>query len=122
MAIHQLNSSKPILCFKVTGTLARSELGMLQAAAVAGIKDWGKVNALVILEDFQGWTKELGWDDTSFADEHDQNIMKMAIVGPEKWRDLVCAFAGKGFRSAAIEYFLPSQIEKARKWLSDDTS
>jgi hypothetical protein len=122
MGIYQLHSSKPILRFKVTGTLTRSELSLLQAAAVAGIKDWGKVNALVILEDFQGWKKEPGWDDMSFADEHDRNIQKMAVVGPEKWRDWVCAFVGKGFRSAMIEYFLPSQIEKAKKWLSDDTA
>jgi hypothetical protein len=27
---------------------------------------------------------------------------------------------GKGFRSVATEFFLPSQLDKARKWLSSD--
>jgi stage II sporulation SpoAA-like protein len=119
VAVQQLNSSKPILCFKVTGTLTRTELAWLQSKAIAAIKDSGKVRTLVILEDFHGWKKGPGWDDLSFANEHDRNIEKMAIVGPEQWRDLACVFAGKGLRSVAVEYFLPSQLEQARKWLSN---
>ena len=66
------------------------------------------------LEDFQGWKKGPGWDDMSFSNEHDRNFEKMAIVGPEQWRDWACAFAGKGFRSVAVEYFLPSQLKGPR--------
>ena len=76
----------------------------------------------MILEDFQGWKKGPGWDDMSFSNEHDRNIEKMAIVGPEQWRDWACAFAGKGFRSVAVEYFMPSQLERAKDWLSNDAS
>jgi hypothetical protein len=81
----------------------------------------GEVSALFILKDFLGWEKGPGWEEMVFAPEHERNIDKMAIVGPEQWRDLVCAFAGKGFRSVAIEYFLPSQLETAKKWLTKDT-
>ena len=122
MAVDQLSSSKPILCFKITGTLTRAEVAWLQAKAVAGIRSWGKVRALAILEDFEGWKKEPGWDDTSFSNEHDRNIEKMAIVGPEQWRDWACAFAGKGFRSVEVQYFVPSQLERAKDWLSSDIS
>lgn len=122
MGIDQLSSSKPILCFKVTGTLTKEEVDWLQSKAVAGIKSWSKVRALVILEDFQGWKKGPGWDDMSFSNEHDRNIEKMAIVGPEQWRDWACAFAGKGFRSVAVEYFVPSQLERAKDWLSNDAN
>jgi hypothetical protein len=118
VGVQQLSSSKPVLCFKVTGTLTRAELGWLQDKAIAGIKDWGKVSALVILEDFRGWKKGPGWEDVSFASEHDPNIQKIAIVGPEQWRDLASIFAGKGLRSVEVVYFLPSQSEQARKWLS----
>jgi len=119
VGVQQLSSSKPVLCFKVTGTLTRAELGWLQNKAIAGIKDWGKIRALVILEDFRGWKKGTGWDDLSFANEYDHSIEKIAIVGPEQWRDLACVFAGKGLRSVVVDYFLPPQIEQARKWLSN---
>jgi predicted ATP-grasp superfamily ATP-dependent carboligase len=52
--------------------------------------------------------------------EHDQEIAKIAVVGEEQWRDLVCAFLAKGFRRAGIEYFLPADLAKARTWLESD--
>ena len=121
MGVEQLSSSDATLHFKVTGTLTIGEVNWLQSRAVAGIKRWGKVRALVTLEDFQGGGKGPGWDDMSFSNQHDQDIEKMAIVGPEQWRDWACAFAGKGFRSLAIEYFVPSQLERAKTWLSRDS-
>ena len=122
MSVFRLSSSKPILSFKISGTLTRADLGQLQTTAIERIEDWGKVSALVILNDFLGWEKGAGLEDMFFAPEHDRNIEKIAIVGPEQWRDLVYAFAGKGFRPAAIEYFLPSQLETAKKWLSQEAS
>ena len=82
MGIHQLSSSEPILCFKVSGTLTRAELGWLQGQALADIKNWGKIGVLAILEDFQDWKKGPGWDDTSFANEHDRSIAKRAQERP----------------------------------------
>jgi hypothetical protein len=120
MGVSQLWSSEAIFCFKITGTLTIAEFKQLQAAAVAGIANQRKVNILVILEDFLGWEKGPGWDDTSFSSEHDQNIEKMAIVGPEQWRDLVNAFVGKGLRPVIIDYFLPSQLEMVKKWISTE--
>ena len=120
MAMQQVSSTGSIVCFKVSGTLTTTEASAMQNAALTAIKRWGKIRALVILEGFQGWEKGSGWEDTSFADEHDSNIEKMAIVGGEEWRDWVYAFTGKGFRAVAIEYFLPSQLDQARKWLANE--
>jgi len=119
MSVQQQNATGPILCFRISDTLTRVEVSHMQSAAVDGIRQWGKVSALVVLEDFRGWEKASGWEDTSFADEHDPNMERMAIVGPEEWRDWVYAFAGRGFRPVAIEYFSPQQLDEARKWLSN---
>jgi hypothetical protein len=37
----------------------------------------------------------------------------IAVVGDER-KDLVAAFLAKGFRQAAVEYFLPGDSAKAR--------
>jgi hypothetical protein len=42
----------------------------------------------------------------------------MAIVGDRRWKDLALIFACKGIRPFPIEYFAPSEIEKARVWLT----
>ena len=53
--------------------------------------------------------------------EHDNDIVKIAVVGDEEWRDLVYAFLAKGFRQAEVEYFLPGDLAKARAWLGTDS-
>ena len=52
--------------------------------------------------------------------EHDKDVAKIAVVGEEQWRDFVYAFLAKGFRNAAVEYFLPADLAKARTWLESD--
>jgi len=42
----------------------------------------------------------------------------MAIVGEDKWRDLVLLFASKDLREFPVEYFPPEQLAAARVWLA----
>ena len=117
MAIVFLDSSGPHLSLRVSGELKRSEVAEAQTLAAVAAKQWGKICVLVILEDFQGWAQGEDWADLVFARHHDHEIEKVAIVGLEEWRELVYAFTGRGLRSVAIEYFLPADVEKAKKWL-----
>jgi hypothetical protein len=121
MGVVHLSSFKPVISLKVTGKLTKAGLGRLQNAAITGIENWGKVRALIVLENFRGWEKESGWEDISLSSDHEQKVEKLAIVGPQEWKDLVYAFVGKGLRPMAIEFFLPSQLEEARMWLSSDS-
>ena len=50
--------------------------------------------ALFVLDNFLGWKRRDDWGDISFVTEHDQEIAKIAAVGEEQWRDLVCAGTG----------------------------
>jgi SpoIIAA-like len=122
MAFTILDSSGPIVSVKITGELSVSEVGQIQAAALEAIKRAGKIKGLAILENFRGWKREGNWGDVTFLAEHDQDIAKIAIVGDEKWKDSFYAFLAKGFRRAAVEYFLPADIAKARAWLEADNA
>lgn len=44
-------------------------------------------------------------------------VHALAWVLDEKWKDPIFAFLAKGFRRAAVEYFLPADLAKARAWL-----
>jgi hypothetical protein len=107
----------PIISVKISGEISRTEVGQIQAAALRAIQQCGKISALFILDDFRGWKREGNWGDISFMTQHDKEIDKIAVVGDEQWRDLIYAFLAKGFRSAAIEYFPPADLTKARAWL-----
>jgi hypothetical protein len=120
MAFTIIEASGPIVSAKITGELSVSEVGQLQALALETIKRSGKMKGLLILENFRGWKREGEWGDITFLNQHDKDIAKIAVVGDEKWRDPIYAFLAKGFRQAAVEYFLPGELAKARAWLETD--
>jgi hypothetical protein len=122
MSFTILDATGPIISVKISGELDRSEVSQIQAVALKAIQRWGKISALFALDDFLGWKREGNWGDISFMTQHDQEIVKIAVVGDEQWRDLVCAFLAKGFRTAAVEYFVPSDLPKARAWLETEKS
>jgi hypothetical protein len=120
MALTIIDASGPIVSAKVGGELSKSEVSQMQAAAIEAIRRCGKISALFILDHFRGWKREGDWGDVTFLAEHDKAIAKIAVVGDDQWRDLVCAFLAKGFRQAEVEYFLPADLKKARAWLEAD--
>jgi hypothetical protein len=121
MPIAIIDATGSIVNAKITGELGKAEVSQIQAAALEAIRRYGKISALFILEEFRGWKREGDWGDITFLTDHDKDIAKIAVVGDEKWRDLVCAFLAKGFRQAAVEFFLPADIAKARAWLQADS-
>ena len=121
MAFTMIDTTGPIISAKISGELGKAEVGQIQAAALKAIQRCGKISALFILENFQGWKREGDWGDITFMTELDKDIAKIAVVGDEKWRDFTNAFLAKGFRQAQVEYFLPADLAKARVWLGADT-
>ena len=122
MAFTIIDASGPIISATISGELGKSEVTQMQAAAVDAMRRFGKISALFILDNFRGWKREPDWGDVTFMTEHDNDIVKIAVVGDEEWRDLVYAFLAKGFRQAEVEYFLPGDLAKARAWLGTDAS
>jgi SpoIIAA-like len=112
------DATGPIIAATITGELTIANVRQLQAAAIDAIRRYGKISALFILDDFRGWNPDGDWGDVTFLSEHDKDIARIAVVGDEKWQTLICAFLAKGFRDAAVEYFPPGDINKARAWLN----
>jgi SpoIIAA-like len=120
MALDIIGSDGPIVRAKISGELSRSEVNRIQVAALEGIRRYGKISALFILENFQGWKRAGDWGDVSFLTEHDKEIAKIAVMGEDKWRDPIYAFLAKGFREAEVEFFPSEDLAKARAWLEAD--
>ena len=117
MAFTMIDATGPVISATISGELSKSEVSQLQAAALEATRRGGKISALFILENFQGWKREDQWGDVSFLTGHDNDIAKIAVVGEDKWRDFIYAFLAKGFRQAAVEYFSPADLAKARAWV-----
>ena len=105
---------------KLIGKLTVSDFLELQALARSSLEQFGQFRVLVELEDFQGWSKETGWENTFFLEENGEGISKLAFVGDEKWKVEIYMFTGKPMRQTAIEFFTQDQFDQARAWLSEE--
>ena len=107
-----------VIC-RVRGELRYAEFAAVQRKVAEIIQAAGKVRFMVIAENFQGWEESEGWGDMSFQLEHDGDIERMAIVGEERWEELVNAFVNRDMREFPIEYFPPTGLAQARAWIAE---
>ena len=104
---------------KLSGKLTVRDFQELQALAGSSLEHSGQFRVLVELDDFQGWSNENGWENTSFLDDDGEGLSKLAFVGDEKWKDEIFLFTGKPMRQTAIEFFPQDQLEEAQAWLAE---
>lgn len=116
MSAEIVNTQGDTLVFKISGKLNHSELVSVQRNAAEILKKSGTKHMLVLAENFEGWGKG-DWGDLSGQMMMEPHIDRMAIVGDEKWRSLALMFAGKGVRRMPIQYFVPTDLAKAKAWL-----
>lgn len=72
---------------------------------------------LVLVEDFEGWENSEEWGEDDFLLEHGNEIVKIAIVAEERWKERLLMYVGKGLRATEIEFFAPSSLKEAEQWL-----
>jgi hypothetical protein len=119
MTIEMKPGKGGIIHARISGELAPADQKMLEGLASRLIDDGNQVSLLVTLDAFDGWKKDPGWDedDLGYQLEYANRIVRMAIVGEERWRDPALLFVGKGFRDTEIEFFLPEAADAAQAWL-----
>ncbi len=115
----QLESNK-LIVMRITGLLRKSELDDAQAAAVKqlSIEPGGRINILIIVDNFQGWERNADWGDMSFYAEYGDKMGKIAIVGDPKQETDLMMFMGAGIRPMPIKFFPLNQLGQARAWLA----
>ena len=100
---------------EIGGRLRHEELAACERQLVDEIASVGAVRLLVVLEDFEGWEPGAGWNDLSFYARHGDQIERIAIAGPERWRSEALMFASADLRRAPVQYFDDRQA--AASWI-----
>ncbi|MBN2108858.1 MAG: STAS/SEC14 domain-containing protein [Deltaproteobacteria bacterium] len=117
MACEILRIDGEIVHIRLKGIMKPTDLQSLQTTGKQLIGQGVKPRLLVTLDDFQGWEKGVDWNDVGFMLTQGKNILKMAIVGDERWKEDVFAFVAKGLRPTEIEFFAPSAAKDAESWI-----
>ena len=117
MAHEVVEIKNDVVSIRLSGLLQKVDMTALQELALQLIGQGKRLRLLAIIENFQGWDKKDDWNDIGFLMEHGDDFVKMAFVGDEKWKDDAFLFAGKGFRSTEIEFFPPTALRDAERWV-----
>jgi hypothetical protein len=75
-----------------------------------------RLDILVDMRRFEGWTPKAAWDDFKFGLEMRDDIDKMAVVGDKTWEALFTKMAG-WMISGEAKFF--ESVEEARSWLTN---
>jgi hypothetical protein len=105
-----------VLTVQASGKLEASDYETLAPRVEGLIRDEGKLDMLLVLRDFHGWTAGALWEDIKFDVKHFRDIRKLAVVGESKWEKGMAAFC-KPFTTAAVKYFPMEQMGSARTWI-----
>jgi hypothetical protein len=104
----------------VHGLLAKTELEACERRLAGEMTNGRSVRLLVVLDGFEGWAPDRRWNDLSFYARHGDAIVRIAIVGEERWRGLTMMFASADLRRAPVEFFREQDAAAARAWLLHD--
>jgi SpoIIAA-like len=103
---------------ELSGSVRKQDLEVCQQGLADEMGRVGSVRLLFVLKGFVGWDAHSNWNDLSFYVKHGDNIERIAIVGPERWRSEALMFAGADLRRAPVEFFGEKALGNARTWLS----
>ncbi|SEQ91071.1 SpoIIAA-like [Nitrosomonas sp. Nm51] len=106
---------------KITGKLEKEDYDFFVPEIEQEIESHGKVNMLVELINFHGWTAGAVWEDTKFGIRHFNDIKRLGIVGNKGWEKGMAIFC-KAFTTAKVRYFDANekgQREAAESWVKE---
>lgn len=117
MALTLTRERDGVVRLDLSGRLHWAEFEGCQKQLQSEIARSRPVRLLVTLDRFVGWEPDAPWNDLTFYATHGDAIERIAIVGPDEWRNQLLMFAAADLRRAKVEYFLPDTAVEARAWL-----
>ncbi len=115
MPYQLLKSQDQEIWIKITGQITPRDFHECQELVELGAERFHQAKVLIVLDHFQGWSKDEAWTNASFLP--DSEIAKIAIVGDRRWEEQVFLFAGQPMRTAEMQFFSTDQLDEAKAWL-----
>src|SRR5271165_4386838 len=112
-------SSGAVLGFKVTGKLTDAEIKAFEPQIEFLIRErkHKPIGILADLSDMRGAEMKARWDEMRFLQKHTDHIARMAVVGADKWEEIMAILtAGASVLEAETRYFDESQMVRAWEW------
>lgn len=105
--------------FKVSGKLSQEELKAFEPQLEFFIAQNKKhpIGILADLTEMRGAEWKARWEDLRFLQKHTNQIARMAVVGAERWEEVVdILIAGAAVLQSETRYFEASEIQQGWQW------
>lgn len=109
-------SKGDLVAIRVSGHVDKDDYAVMLPVLEEKIKQHNKISVYAELQDVEAYTLEALWEDVKFDIRHASDFKKAAIVGDEKWLDLLTTMASP-FTSAQVKYFDFRERDKAMEWV-----
>jgi len=112
-------SSGGVLGFKVTGKLTEEDIRGFepQMEFLLHERKHKPIGILVDLSQMHGAELKARWDELRFLQKHTDRIARMAVVGADKWEEVLGMLtAGAAVLEAETRYFDQTQMLRAWEW------
>lgn len=107
-----------IFAFKATGKLTDEDYQQFLPKLTTLIHKYGPISLLVELDDFHGWEPKAAWDDFDFGKHHDDDFIRIAVVGEKRWQKWMTVIAN-AFTGTPIHSFNRDELQDAWDWLRE---
>lgn len=107
-----------VAALQFIGRLEKSDFEVFGARLDVLLERHGKLNLLVELVDFEGWTVGAAWEDMRIAFQHFGDIERIAVMGESRWEKGVTVLA-KLFTAAEVRYFDVGDKVSAESWVQE---
>ena len=103
--------------FKVTGKVAKADYEILLSKLDEAIETHGKINLVVVLEDFDGWEGlDAAKADFEFGTTQYRDVERAAFVSDKKWHKWMVNIMDPFTRRTDEAYFGLAQLQDAWHW------
>jgi len=110
-------STETSIGFKISGDVTKSDYEALLPKLDKAIAAHGKINLLVVVEDFDFKVFDAAKADFEFGTHQYRQVEKAAFVSEVKWMERVVKIMDPFTRRTKEKNFAPDQIEQAWAWV-----
>jgi hypothetical protein len=113
-------SSGGVLGFRVTDQLTDQDIKVLEPQIEFLLRERKRkpIGILVDLSAMHGAELKARWDELRFLQKHTDRIARMALVGADKWEEVLAILtAGAAVLEAETRYFDKSEMLRAWEWV-----
>ena len=107
------------IAIRASGKLTHEDYQAFLPKLEEQIKELGKVSVLLELDNFSGWDIEAAKDDFHFGMQHQEDIIRFAIVGDKAWERWMTLMVKPFMPSGSIRFFTREELQEAWDWLRE---